>query len=157
MQLTTLPTRDRRHECNNLRLKVFNYDNNNAHTWITFVVEIIVVIDLLDVKVVVVTPLARPTFRIFEPIPSILETVALAALLTAALHVKSVFTPKAGMEAVIANLVDDRGPVAGSRRLLCFCSLAFLSSNRAHRTQAPTWRKCSTDGRREKPVEKDVE
>ena len=75
----------------------------------TQVVEIVVVIDIVDVVVViVVAPVTRPSFRVFEPISTVLEALPFAtpdvpASGTRALYVKSMFVPKAGTEVVVWN------------------------------------------------------
>src|SRR6267142_1259255 len=66
------------------------------------IVEIVVVIDIVDVKIVVVAPIARPGIGVFKPIPAILKALVSAAT-PAALHMKGVFVAEAASETVIGN------------------------------------------------------
>jgi len=51
------------------------------------IVEIVVVIHIVDIKVVVVSPIVRPGIGVFKPIPAILKTLVAAASTSAALDV----------------------------------------------------------------------
>jgi hypothetical protein len=75
------------------------------------IVEIVVVVDIVDVKVVVVAPIAGPGIGIFKPIPAILKALV-AASTPAALHVKRVFAAEAASETVIGNATTVAGRLA---------------------------------------------
>jgi len=76
------------------------------------IVEIVVVVDIVDVKVVVVAPIAGPGIGIFKPIPAILKALVAAASTPAALHVKGVFAAEAASETVIGNATTAAGRLA---------------------------------------------
>src|ERR1700741_5349071 len=94
------------------RPALVHYDNEDSDTWMAFVVQVVIVIDVVDIKVVVVTPVTRPCFCVFKPIPTVLEALALAALdssaasRSAVLKVKGMLASEAGTEPVIRNVTS---------------------------------------------------
>src|SRR5712692_3198136 len=76
------------------------------------IVEIVVVIHIVDIKVVVVSPIVRPGIGVFKPIPAILKTLVAAASTPAALHVEGVFAAETATETVIGNATAATGRLA---------------------------------------------
>jgi len=92
--------------------KLFHDYDENAHTGMAPVVEIVVVVDIVDVKVVVVAPIVGPGIGVFKPIAAVLKALVSAASTPAALHVKRVFAAEAASETVIGNATTAAGRLA---------------------------------------------
>src|SRR5712672_1568993 len=92
------------------------------------IVQIVVVIHIIDVKVIVVVPVAGPGIDILEPIPAILKALASASSTPAALDVEGVFAAEAAPETIIRNATATVGrlPSRVLAALLIPCALTIL-------------------------------
>ena len=93
------------------------------------IVQIVVVIHIIDVKVIVVAPVAGPRIDILEPIPAILKALASASSTPAALHMEGVFAAEAAPETIIRNATATAGrlPSGVLAALLCLDAIAIIA------------------------------
>src|SRR5882757_8655768 len=93
------------------------------------IVQIVVVIHVVDVKVIVVAPVAGPCIDILEPIPAVLEALVSASSTPAALHAEGVFTAEAAPETIIRNATAAAGrlPSGVLAALLCLDAIAIIA------------------------------
>ena len=93
------------------------------------IVQIVVVIHIIDVKVIVVAPVAGPCIDILEPIPAILKALASASSTPAALDVEGVFAAEAAPETIIRNATAPAGrlPSGVLAALLCLDAIAIIA------------------------------
>src|SRR5712672_2984108 len=96
------------------------------------IVQIVVVIHIIDVKVIVVAPVAGPCIGILEPIPAILKALASASSTPAALHMEEVFAAEAAPETIIRNATATAGrlPSGVLAALLCLDAIAIIALRR---------------------------
>src|SRR6267142_11130 len=93
------------------------------------IVEVVVVVDIVDVKVIVVAPVVGPRIDILEPIPTILKALVSASSTAAALHVEGVFAAEAAPETIIRNATAAAGrlPSGVLAALLCLDTIAIIA------------------------------
>ena len=93
------------------------------------IVQIVVVIHIIDVKVIVVVPVAGPCIDILEPIPAILKALASASSTPAALYMEGVYAAEAAPETIIRNATASAGrlPSGVLSALLCLDAIAIIA------------------------------
>ena len=86
-----------------------DHDYENTHSRALVVAEVIIVVDIIDVKVVVVAPFGRPRLVIFESITTILKPSAVFVVS----DVEVVFSSKISVKLFLGNRSTMPGVISG--------------------------------------------
>ena len=89
-----------------VRPQLTDHEHQNPDARMIRVEQVIIVVDVVDIAIVVVGPLAGPGIGVFKPIPAILKTLvsaASASATSAALKMKGVLATEAGTEPIVRD------------------------------------------------------
>ena len=75
--------------------------NNNANSRVNRVDQVILAIDLIDIDVIVVAPISRPSFGVSKPISAVIE-----AAMVSSFYVEMVRAAKVRVKALFTNAAD---------------------------------------------------